>query len=243
MVRRSSNADERPSPRGARRVRRHVLIGITATGTTGLLSTVMAGPARERLSLSTAYVALVLLVITLILGPINVLRGLPNPVSFDRRRDVGIWAAVFSVAHTAIGLTVHFGGRMREYFLASPGVRGVFGMRVDPFGLTNYAGLLAVLLLLLLSAISNDYALRTMGTRPWRFVQRWAYAAVGLTIAHGIVYQILEKQRAVLVAVFALMSVTLVGMQLTGRRQFLDSVRVRTDVRAREALPSVDVDR
>jgi hypothetical protein len=50
-------------------------------------------PAKDslaRLSLSSAYVAIALLTVTLTIGPINVLRGVRRPVSIDSRRDVGL---------------------------------------------------------------------------------------------------------------------------------------------------------
>lgn len=215
-----SNHSSAESPRGARRVRRHVSIAAASLSATALLSLSFSGPLRERVSLATAYVALGLLAVTLSRGPLNVLRGRPNPVSFDRRRDCGIWTAVLALVHTVIGLTVHFTGRMHLYFLAPPDAPSVLGLRADPFGAANVTGLVATLLLLLLAAISNDRSLRTLGTRRWRAVQRWAYVVLGLTIAHGALYQVLEKQRVMLVGVFVLIAVSVVGVQLAGRRQF-----------------------
>lgn len=63
------------------------------------------------LSVATAYAGLLLRAITLLLGPWNVLRGRPNPVSTDVRRDVGIWAGILSLAHVVFGLQVHMRGR------------------------------------------------------------------------------------------------------------------------------------
>jgi len=57
-----------------------------------------------RLSLSSAYVAIALLTVTLAIGPINALRGARRPVSIDSRRDVGIWACIWGLFHTVIGL-------------------------------------------------------------------------------------------------------------------------------------------
>src|SRR6185437_13788538 len=42
-------------------------------------------------SFSTAYPALLLLFLTLIIGPLNILTRKRNPISSDLRRDVGIW--------------------------------------------------------------------------------------------------------------------------------------------------------
>ena len=50
----------------------------------------------SRLSISTAYPALFLTAAALSIGPWNVLRGQTNPVSFDLRRDLGIWAGIMA---------------------------------------------------------------------------------------------------------------------------------------------------
>jgi methionine sulfoxide reductase heme-binding subunit len=55
----------------------------------------------------------------------------------------------------------------------------------------------------MLLAISNDLSLRTLKTRRWKSLQRWAYVAFVLTAAHGIAYQSIEKRRVPWVLVFS----------------------------------------
>ena len=147
-------------------------------------------------SIATAYPALFLTSAAVLLGPWNVLRGRANPVSFDLRRDIGIWAGIMAVLHTAIGLNVHLRGRPWLYFVDQHN-----RIRHDLFGFGNDTGLIAALIFLLLLAISNDLALRRLGTRKWKSLQRWTYAAVVLMIIHGIAYQHIEKRQATYVAV------------------------------------------
>lgn len=147
-------------------------------------------------SIATAYPALFLTAAAVLLGPWNVLRGRANPVSFDLRRDIGIWAGIMAVLHTAIGLNVHLRGRPWLYFVDQHK-----RIRHDLFGFGNDTGLIAALLFLLLLAISNDLALRRLGTRKWKSLQRWTYGAVVFTIIHGIAYQHIEKRQAMYVAV------------------------------------------
>ncbi|MBA2293028.1 MAG: ferric reductase-like transmembrane domain-containing protein [Gemmatimonadales bacterium] len=200
-------------------MRRHlaILAGSIVAGST--LVMVLTGGMRERLSLASAYVALALLAITLSLGPLNVLRGRSNPVSFHRRRDFGIWSAVFGLLHTGIGLTVHLRGKMWQYFLPTDDSPRLLGLRADLFGAANYAGLAAVFLLVLLSAISNDRALRSLGVSRWRGIQRWAYPLLALTVVHGALYQMMERRGAALVITFAALVVAVVGLQLARRRR------------------------
>ncbi|MES2304433.1 MAG: ferric reductase-like transmembrane domain-containing protein [Gemmatimonadota bacterium] len=214
------------SAESRRRLTRHLCLAGGSAAIIIAAALVLPGRINERFSLGSAYLALALLVVTLALGPLNVIRSRPNPVSFNLRRDFGIWSAVLGLVHTVIGLTVHFGGRLRMYFLAQPDGRSLLGLRADPFGLANHTGLVAALLLLLLAAISNDLSLRSLGTARWRWLQRWAYLILALTILHGGLYQVLEKQRAVLVALFTVLSLVVLAVQLAGvRRHRADSMR------------------
>src|SRR5262245_64606190 len=96
-----------------------------------------------RLSMATAYTGMLLLGVTLALGPCKAFRGKTGPVSTDWRRDVGIWAGLFGIAHLVIGLQVHAPGQMRTYFVYPPGESRLFPLRLDPFGWANHLGLLA----------------------------------------------------------------------------------------------------
>jgi sulfoxide reductase heme-binding subunit YedZ len=144
----------------------------------------------SHLSIATAYPALFLTAAALLVGPWNVLRRRANPVSFDFRRDLGIWAGIMALVHSAIGLNVHLRGRPWLYFVDEHQ-----HVRHDAFGFGNDTGVIAALLLLLLLAISNDLWLRRLGMRKWKSLQRWTYAAVVLTIAHALAYQHVEKRQ------------------------------------------------
>ena len=79
---------------GRHRVVRHVALATLSAGTIAALMLVLHRGYRERFSTATAYVGIGLLAVTLSLGPLNVLRRRPNPVSFNLRRDFGIWSAI-----------------------------------------------------------------------------------------------------------------------------------------------------
>ena len=100
--------------------------------------------AISRVSIGTAYGALFLAGLALMLGPWNLLRGRSNPVSFNLRRDVGIWAGVAAVVHTAVGLNVHLRGRPWLYF-----VNEHHHMRTGMFGFGNDIGLVSALVFLM----------------------------------------------------------------------------------------------
>jgi methionine sulfoxide reductase heme-binding subunit len=170
------------------------------------------------LSMATAYTGVLLLAVTLVLGVIKVIRGESSPISTDWRRDVGIWAALFSLAHLVIGLQVHAPGRMRTYFVYPAEEKHAFPLRFDTFGWANHLGLLAGALLVMLLLLSNDWSLTRLGARRWKGLQRWSYAVFLLILVHGVFYQILEKRIAAGIVFFVTLNLLVVALQLTGVR-------------------------
>lgn len=174
-----------------------------------------------RWSMATAYVGVALLGLTLAVGPLNVLRGRPNPVSTDLRRDFGIWGGLVGAAHFLVGWQVHMKHRYLYWFGELAG-SGKLRPRADLFGFANYTGLAVVVIAILLMALSNDYSLRRPGPRRWKSVQRWNYALFALTLVHGIAYQIIEKRKEPFVIALALVSLAVLVLQYAGfarRRQ------------------------
>lgn len=202
-----------------RRFKQHLALAAASIVIVSLAYTATPPPdVRHRLSMATAYAGLIFLAASLCLGPWNVLRRKPNPISFDLRRDVGIWTGILAIVHTAIGLTVHLRGRMWMYFFKS---LHPIHLQNKQFGFANFTGLAAALLFVMLLAISNDYSLRALKTQRWKFLQRWAYAAFALTVAHGIAYQLIEKRHRPWVLISAWIMVA------AGAAQFIGWVHAR----------------
>jgi sulfoxide reductase heme-binding subunit YedZ len=176
-----------------RRIARHMVIALATVACVSLFWELffIRLDVISRFSISTAYPALFLTAAAATIGPWNVLRGRTNPVSFDLRRDLGIWAGIMALLHTGVGLNVHLRGRPWLYFIDQH-----YHVRHDLFGIGNDTGLLAALVFLLLLAISNDLSLRRLGTKRWKSLQRWTYMAVALTLMHAIAYQLVEKRQA-----------------------------------------------
>ena len=198
-----------------RRIVTHVTIASTALACTAVFWQLFSvrRDLISHISIATAYPALFLTTVAVFLGPWNVLRGHANPVSFDLRRDIGIWAGVMALLHTAVGLNVHLRGRMWLYFVDQH-----HRIRHDWFGFGNDTGVVAALLFLLLLAISNDLSIRSLGTRRWKSLQRWTYAAVILTILHAIAYQHVEERRGAYEVLLAGTTLAIAIFQLAGLR-------------------------
>ncbi|SEB71927.1 ferric reductase-like transmembrane domain-containing protein [Terriglobus roseus] len=147
----------------------------------------------SRASFATAYPALILLTLTLLLGPWRVLRGQSLPLSYDLRRDIGIWAGILSTLHAVVGQCVHLRGRPWLYYVYPAGSHPGFPLRHDQFGIENFSGLFSALIVLALFATSSDLLLRRLGPRQWKRLQRWNYAAFAFAGVHTILYQWNEK--------------------------------------------------
>jgi methionine sulfoxide reductase heme-binding subunit len=143
-----------------------------------------------RLSFATAWPALVLLAATLIIGPWRTLQGKAPVLSLDLRRDIGIWGGALGAVHAVIGNCEHLRGRPWLYYVYEKMDEHLVPLRHDIFGLSNFTGLFAALILLLLLATSNDASLRKYGGAGWKSLQRWNYACFGLTALHTFGYLI-----------------------------------------------------
>jgi sulfoxide reductase heme-binding subunit YedZ len=199
-----------PNNRFRRRLLHHILVGIGTVALTIIFMHLF--PKRDfisKVSLGSAYPALFLTAAALLFGPFNVLLRKPNPVSFDLRRDLAIWAGIAALAHTAVGLNVHLRGRMWLYF-----VDARYHLRRDAFGFGNYTGAVAAVVFTLLLALSNDISLRKLGVERWKSLQRWSYAAVVLTAAHALSYQEIEERISPFKAVLWIMLGIVLAFQI-----------------------------
>lgn len=140
---------------------------------------------NQRFTVATGYVALGLLALTLLIGPANLLLRRRNPVSNYLRRDVGMWTAVFSIVHVIFALQAHGGLTIRGIliFFVRDG-----RLLTNNFGLGNWTGLAALVIVVGLLALSSDLALRKLKAGPWKWIQRLNYALFALVIAHAFFY-------------------------------------------------------
>jgi sulfoxide reductase heme-binding subunit YedZ len=221
-----------------RRIRRHIVLGVAGAGLMAVVyRLVLSEYALVRLSMASAYVGLAFLCASLMLGPWNVLRHHPNPVSTDFRRDVGIWAGILGLVHVVVGLQVHMGGRFWDYFFDPAQPLSRLRMRFDAFGLANYTGLGVTVVLLVLLSLSNDRSLRWLGTRRWKAIHQCNYVGFALVVAHGALYQVLESRGASFVGLFAAMIVLVSAFQIAGFRRLRSRTRSRTKPAADRTAP------
>jgi sulfoxide reductase heme-binding subunit YedZ len=151
------------------------------------------GPAAEhagedsgfsrQFTVATGYVATGLLVLTLLVGPGYLLLRRRNPISTYLARDAGMWAAVLSFVHVIFGLEAHASVTDPLPMFVQDG-----SPLTTSFGLGNWTGLAATLIVVALLATSSDFALRKLKARRWKRIQRLNYAGFALVIAHAFFY-------------------------------------------------------
>ena len=202
------------------RLRRLLLLAAVAVAVTLAFFPLLPGRPSVTycLSMGTAYAGLLFLAAALLIGPFNVLRGLPNPVSTYLRRDIGIVAGVLALAHTIIGLQVHLGGDFAQYFFYRTPT-GIDGLRHDLFGVANHVGLIATLVILVLLTISNNLSIRTLGGARWKRIQRWNYVGSIFVIGHGLLYQAVESRKLAFVTCVLIVTAAVAIVQLLGFRR------------------------
>ena len=137
----------------------------------------------RQFTVASGYLATGLLAVTLLIGPANLLLRRRHPVSNYLARDIGMWAAAFSVVHVIYGTEVHAS-------ITDP--IPMFVLEGSPltnsFGIANWTGLAATVIAVGLLAISSDFALRKLKARTWKNLQRLNYALFALVILHAFFY-------------------------------------------------------
>jgi sulfoxide reductase heme-binding subunit YedZ len=175
-------------------------------------------PGNDRMyltSMATAYTGIVLLTLTLAMGPFKIWKGIPNPVSTHLRRDIGIWCGIVSLLHVVAGIQVHM-GNIWLYFVKAVEGPNQFQLRDDIFGFANFTGLAATLILAVLLVLSNDLSLRTLGTTRWKNIQRFVYFGFVLIFVHGFTFQVIETRNLPWVVVCLMIMILALAIQITG---------------------------
>lgn len=175
------------------------------------------GATLEITVLGTGYAALAYLVVTLIIGPVKLLqrRLRRNPLNIHLRRDTGIWAGITGSVHVIFGFQMHMGGRILLYFFED-NPHHPFRPLANLFGISNYIGLIATILLLALLLLSNDLSLAWLRGPRWKLIQRFNYGLFILATAHTLGYQSVVGREAPFTAVVIVLVLGTLCIQMIG---------------------------
>jgi len=188
---------------------------------------------NEVLSLGTGYVALLLLALSLLIGPFNLLRKRRNPVNLDLRRDIGIWAGIDGLVHVWFSLQLYNNGDILSYFFARESQPDA-----TLFSLSNFVGLVATLVLVVLLVTSNQLSLRWLKGKRWKLVQRFNYPLAALVLLHTFGYQVLNQRESVFSLSVIVLSLFVLVVQLGGMVIFIKRAELRQSVDKSPAVPA-----
>jgi sulfoxide reductase heme-binding subunit YedZ len=108
------------------------------------------------------------------------------------RRDLGIWAGLTGLAHLAAATGEVMQPAYFEAYITGPPEAPMPGWAGWIGTASIVAGYLVGILFLVLLALSNNWSLRWLGPVRWKRAQGAARAALVMTVAHGIVFQVIE---------------------------------------------------
>ncbi len=133
---------------------------------------------------TTGLTAIALLAITLSIGPLC--RFFPFLNDLKAHRKIwGIFSFIFAFTHVSLIFVYFYKFNLLKFIdLSNPKYPGLL------------MGILALLILLVVTATSNKKALTTLSPKVWKAVQTTAYLALILAIAH---FYLVESQDGVLV--------------------------------------------
>lgn len=170
------------------------------------------------MSLLTAWLCFGLLVAALALGPLDALRTGRPTLNSLLRRDLGIWAGLAGIAHllAATGEVMQpaYFGR----YLTGPDGPPLPGWPGWLGNTSILGGYLVGILFLVLLLLSNNWSLRRLGPARWKRLQSISMTAFVLTVAHGVVFQVIERRAGGWLVALVVVSAALFALRRRARR-------------------------
>jgi sulfoxide reductase heme-binding subunit YedZ len=163
---------------------------------------------------ATGYISIIILSISLIIGTVNILLKIKNPISTYLRRDISIIGGILALIHSIAGLFVHLRGNNWQYFLNK--TEFGYSIRTDNFGLANYTGLISALIIVLLLITSNDYLLKKLNSTNWKNIQRLSYLMFILAIIHCFYYRIVKGNLNLIYSLYIPLFIIVLTFQMIG---------------------------
>lgn len=164
---------------------RHLVTGVLAMALVGLFwASRPTWSAEMRLWKSFGDSALVLLLISLVIGPlVKLSRRWGRAIPW--RREIGVWFGLMALVHAVLianGWARWSAAKFLGYEFVPQLGRAA---RMEPgFGLANLMGIVAILWTLVLVATSSDRATRWLGASAWKWLHGSTYVIFYLVLLH-----------------------------------------------------------
>lgn len=171
---------------------------------------------EDRLSIVSAYLCLVLLACTMLIGSAR-LMGSGRPVTnIYLRRDMGIWSALVGLLHFVLANMLSMNAAYMDQFVSLADTPSAVELRDQLYFWGTILGYFVAVVFLLLLALSSDVMLKLVGPRWWKRLQRSAYFAFVFTVVHAFAFQMLESRQPLLVGVVVLVLLLALAGQIFG---------------------------
>lgn len=192
---------------------------------------------NENVSIGLGYVSLLMLTVTLLIGPINLLRKRRNPVNLNLRRDIGIWSGITACLHVVFSLQIYPGKSILEYFVGRSGTSELPGFGL--FEISNDVGLVATLVMVALMVTSNQVSLIWLKGKRWKFLQRFNYLLIVLALLHTIGFQSVNARESYFFYGVIALSLAVLAAQGGGIALTMSRAQARKAANASPSAPVV----
>jgi len=177
----------------------------------------------DRVSLMSAYLFVLMIGFVLLVGPVRAVRTGRATVNHTLRRDVAIWCGIIGLVHLVAGTAESMTPGYMDVFVSHAASAPSATVRETFFLWSTIAGFIVGILVVILLALSNNRSLAWLGQIRWKRLHRLSYLVFGLTMAHGVGFQVLESRRwagyAALVAMAGIVCVAqILGIRAVRRR-------------------------
>ena len=187
--------------------------------------------------------AIVLLHVILLIGPLSRMTPLVAPLLYNRRH-LGVTFFLVALAHGTLSLVYYGGFGVRDPVSAVLAGYGSFGsVSGFPFEILGFA---ALLIFFVMAATSHDFWLANLSARVWKSVHMLVYVAYGLVVLH-VALGALQSEQSPVYAALLIGGAALVGAThaVAGFSELArdgDGVDVPTDGAWLDAGPVGDLD-
>lgn len=154
----------------------------------------------------------------LALGPLDALRTGRPTLNSLLRRDLGIWAALTGLAHLAAATGEVMRPAYFNRYLTGPDGPPLPGWPDWLGNASILGGYLVGVLFLVLLLLSNNRSLRRLGPARWKQLQGVSMTAFTLTVAHGVVFQVIERRTGGWLAALVVVAAAIFALRRWARR-------------------------
>jgi sulfoxide reductase heme-binding subunit YedZ len=199
------------------RLKHHGILAAVSAACFGIAA--LSGPAAaalDNLSIVSAYLCLFLLGIVLLIGPWHAVKSNRKAANIYLRRDIGIWAALSGLLHFYLANILSMNYEYLGIFVENAAAPPSAAVRSELYSWGTISGYVIAVFFVVLIGLSSDRALRFLGLKWWKRIQRVSYLAFIFTCAHGFAFQILESRNLIWIGVVGMVVLITLAGQIFG---------------------------